>query len=499
MELKQVKMSVGVRIALGLFLALLSGGLFLLAFPPYGLWFFVFFGWAPMLIAQHRILPAKLSVLAPAVAIFVWLEGFLGPVFAPVGTFMVWLPLFVALLTLLTDSGLRTFNEKTGYRWFVLSGVVSWAGSEMIRLFIPIAGTWAFIAYPLYQQPWLIQPVSIFGIIGLGALIMLINFSLGLAAIGWLDRHYRLAEDARPIAVRLSRGWLTGAAAALAGWIILSLILFRPTGETLRVAAVQPAASPILAANASQDELVASLHARMLEQTRDAAAQGARFIVWPEGAMLWDPQVDDRLKFADLARETGSYLSIGYVVNEENGFRNEATVIDPQGNYLGVFGKDHPVTFGGETSLSRGTYPVYQTAIGTLGTIICYDLDYTDTARKLAQQGAQVIAVPSNDWSGIGDKHYAHVVFRAVENRTAMIKSDGGFDSAIIDPYGRIISLSSGTEEHEATLVGDVLIGSGKGTITSRLGDWMGWLNLAGMIFFAFGSGWLVKRAEKKA
>jgi apolipoprotein N-acyltransferase len=42
------------------------------------------------------------------------------------------------------------------------------------------------------------------------------------------------------------------------------------------------------------------------------------------------------------------------VVNIQEGlFRNEATVIDPQGQFLGVFGKDHPVVFGGETSPAR--------------------------------------------------------------------------------------------------------------------------------------------------
>jgi hypothetical protein len=29
------------------------------------------------------------------------------------------------------------------------------------------------------------------------------------------------------------------------------------------------------------------------------------------------------------------------------------------------------------------------------------------------------------------------------------------------------------------------------------LGDWAGWLGLAGMIFFGFGGGWLEKRALK--
>lgn len=163
---------------------------------------------------------------------------------------------------------------------------------------------------------------------------------------------------------------------------------------------------------------------------------------------------------------------------------------------MGVFGKDHPVVFGGETSLTRGTYPTYDTILGRLATIICYDLDYTDTTRKMAAQGAQLVGVPSNDWSSIADKHYTHVVFRAIENRVAMVKADGSFNSAIIDPYGRIIELAVFPEGGEATLVADVQIGHGGGTITTRLGDWLGWLALAGMIFFTFGGKWLEKRAQ---
>lgn len=112
-------------------------------------------------------------------------------------------------------------------------------------------------------------------------------------------------------------------------------------------------------------------------------------------------------------------------------------------------------------------------------------------------QGAQLIGVPSNDWGSIADKHYTHVVFRAVENRVAMVKADGGFDSAIIDPYGRIIALAAYSQGGEATLLADVPLGNGKGTITTHLDDWVGWLALAGMIFFGFGGGWLEKKAQK--
>ncbi len=494
------KFSTPLRMVIGVALSILGGIAFTLAFPPYELWPLALFGYVPVLIAQYRVLPPRFSALGSAIGIAVWLQGYLGPVFAPIGTFMVWLPLAAGLLTLLTDAGLRKFHNQTGYRWFVLSGVISWAGNEMIRLFIPIAGTWAFIAYPFYQQVWLIQPVSIFGIIGMGALILLVNYVLALLLMRWLDERWQLAADAPRLTAALVRRWAWIGGASLTGWVLLSLLLLNLPLDTptVRAAAIQPELSPVLTANASeQDAALVSLHERMIEQTRLAAAQGAQFIVWPEGSFLWDPQVEDRLGLAALAKETQAHLAIGYlVILEGQGFRNEATILNPEGQFLGVFGKDHPVVFGGETSLTRGTYPVYHTPLGTLGTIICYDLDYTDTARKLAAQGAQLIAVPSNDWYSIGDKHFAHVIFRAVENRVAMVKADGGFDSVIVDPYGRIRALKSGTYNREATLVADVQIGNGRGTLTTHLGDWVGWLALAGLLFFSFGSGWLAKRGQ---
>lgn len=486
------------RVLPGLGLSAAGGAAFVLAFPPFGIWPLVLVGWVPVLIAQYRVMPAKLSSLATAMGVYVWLQGYLGPVFAPVGTFMVWLPLIAALISLLTDSSQRVFNEKTGFRWFVPAGIVNWAGIEMIRLFLPIAGTWAFIAYPFYRQPWFIQPVSIFGIIGMGMLIMLINHALALTLMDFAAA--RKAEGERRVPPKMLRRIQVVAAVCSFLWLGTSLVQYAVPLKTpgVTVAAVQPAASPIVSANAGRQARVEELHAWMVDRTRVLAEQGADFIVWPEGALNWDPREDDRLNLAGLARETGSYLAVGYVVieNASVGFRNEATVINPRGEFLGVFGKDHPVTFGGETSLSRGTYPVYDTDIGKLGTIICYDLDYTDTTRKLARQGAQLIGVPSNDWGTIAEKHYAHVVFRAAENRTAMVKADGGYDSAIIDPKGRILALAAYPEGEEAALLSEVQIGTGRGTPGTRLGDWAGWLGLAGMVFFTFASGRLKKRAQ---
>ncbi len=488
------------RLILGLVLSASGGVAFVLSFPPYEIWPLALVGFVPVLVAQHRIMPTKISSLATAVGVAIWLQGYLGPVFAPIGTYMAWLPLIVFFFSLALDRGNKTFHGRTGYRWFVVSGVLSWAGIEMIRLFIPIAGTWAFIAYPLYRQLWLIQPASVFGIIGVGMLVMMINHVLALLVIGWLDTKWHPqkagAESALPLEAGLTRRWFIIGSSILAGWLILSLAILNTSLDTpeVKVAAVQPGVSPIASINRGKN--MDNLYERMIEQTREAGLEGAEFIVWPEASFSWDPQKDDRLDLIGLAAETNAHLIVGYVVSAgEKGFYNEATVINPEGAFLGTFGKDHPVIFGGETSLSRGTYPVYDTPLGKLATIICYDLDYTDTTRKMVAQGAQLIGVPSQDWSSIADRHYTHVVFRAIENRAAMVKADGSYNSAIVDPYGKIVDLAVYPDGGEATLVADVQIGDGKGTINTRLGDWTGWLALAGMAFFTFGSKWLERKA----
>lgn len=56
-----------------------------------------------------------------------------------------------------------------------------------------------------------------------------------------------------------------------------------------------------------------------------------------------------------------------------------------------------------------------------------------------------------------------------------MISFAGGdYDSAIVDPYGQINALAVFPEGDGATVVADVLLGSGKGTLNTRLGDWVG-------------------------
>lgn len=91
------------RTAIGLILALASLTLLTLAFPPYNLGFFIWVGFLPMLIAQYRLLPAKLSSLASAIAIGGWLGVLLVPMFGGKSFFMAVIPLLTGILVFFVD------------------------------------------------------------------------------------------------------------------------------------------------------------------------------------------------------------------------------------------------------------------------------------------------------------------------------------------------------------------------------------------------------------
>ncbi|MBN2046834.1 MAG: hypothetical protein JW750_03225 [Anaerolineaceae bacterium] len=500
-------LSTGARYVFGILLSAVSALLLALAMPPYGIWPLAVIGFLPMIIAQYRVLPARHSSLANAITISGLVALYIMPAFLQLPNapwFMRALPLFFALIVFLTGLGNRAFQERTGYRYFILSGALGWVGVEMIRSLIPVLGTWGFIAYSYFKSPWLIQPVSIFGIFGMSLINMLLSYGTGLFLMAWFDRKWRLDPDARSVPLPLARRSLLAVSIAFSAWLLLSLVLLKttPTTDTIRVAAVQPDFKGLWTeAEKEQNWLTAerwtevfdTMQERMFDQSREAAARGARFIVWPEGGLIVDPQrslLTPRLE--DLAEKTQAYLAIAYGIDQ----LNEVAILSPEGEFLGKYGKNHPVSFVHEPSASAGEYPSFESALGPIGTIICYDSDFTDTARNVAKSGANLLAVPSGDWPAIADRHYAHSVFRAVENRVAIVKTDRSYDSAIVDAFGRIQALVMEKSGSQATLVADVSVVKTRPPQT-HLGDWIGWIALAGMAFFtAFDP--ITKNKQKK-
>ncbi len=454
----------------------------ILAFPPYNVWPLIFLAFVPMLVADYRVLPLRWAGLGSGIGIGVWLLVYLTMIFGLSADtwFMQGIAVLVGVISIASGKGLRRFHEHTGYRWFVLSGIASTVGIEMLRSFIPIIATHAFVGHTLHTQPWLIQPASIFGIYGLDAMIMLVNDALALAALALFDRRWRW-DELPAVDRRLSMRWLAGTGVIVAAWVGLSLLVLSMAPEepaTVRVAGVQH--GYVRPGHMDPDTQVARLE-ELSSRTREAAAQGARLVVWPELGVGFDPQVEHTDELRALAAETGAYILIGYGLDTEAGWRNEAVMLTPAGEFLDVYGKNFPA--GEPRIVTSGVYPVYDTQLGRLAPIICNDVNYTVAARIPAGKGAQMIMVPTRMFAGVWKEMQVQAVFRAVENRVSTVMVDGAFRITMVDPYGRMVADQTTPGGGALTLVADVPLGAPR-TPYTVVGDWVGWISFFSWIAF---------------
>ena len=472
------------RFVLGLVLSALSGVMLLLSFPPYGIWWLAWFAFVPGIFAQYRLFPRKYGSLASGIYLLIWLGPYMARLFGTeFGPFFTYLGVLIAILSYFMNTE-RAFIERTGYRWMVVQGTVGWVGFEMVRAtFIPIVATSAFIGYTQATQPWIIQPVSVFSIYGLNIVMMLVNYSLAQGALAWYDRR----PGAHNVAVdgQLARNWLVATGVVLAAWIGFSLAILNSAPKdapTVRVAALR-ANLPL---PAHQDDINTSQvrFDTFAQQAREAAAQGAQVLFTSEMMFNFDPQVEFTDQFRAIVAETDTYIFITYsVLREGEPGRNQAVLLSPDGNFSAVYNKTH-IPLGEAYDVEGGAYPVFDTPLGNMAAMICHDGNYTDVARNLTANGAQLISAGFKEFPGFGEQLWQNLTFRAVENHTAVVVTGATSVASIVDPYGRIVALDVNKDGSEVVLVGDVSLGSGKGTPYTSLGDILGWATLAGLVVF---------------
>jgi apolipoprotein N-acyltransferase len=486
------------RIILGILLSVTSGGFFYLAFPPLNLWPLIFFVIPPYLIAQHRLFPRKWSALAPAIAIGLWLWPFLYRIFNIDGA-PIWLQhmgLLVAIFTFFTSTE-RKFHELTGFRWFVLQGLAAWVGFEMIRSFIPFLGTMGFAANPLAGQAWLIQPVSLFSVYGLNLLIVLVNIAVAQALMAWIDQKWP-QEDIVTVDPRAARRWSLGAAVTLLAWVVISLVIYnkQPEGtETIRIAGLH---MDLKGPGHQVDEAEMDKRLDLLnKQVREAAGLGAKIAFVPEMAFGFDPQKEHTAEILALVAETDMYLYFTYAYHDDTGWHNETVLISPGGEFSPIYGKQH--AFGEPRIVTAGAFPINDTPYGKLGSIICMDGVFTDSAREIASRGAQLMGNPSYDTTvGISEQNWTHFVMRSVENQVPVVNADRGYYTMITDSHGEIVADIRSKTGSSEVVIADVTLPEGNSLYTRLGGDWLGYLSLAGFIFFMIFQSMVESREKKR-
>lgn len=140
-----------------------------------------------------------------------------------------------------------------------------------------------------------------------------------------------------------------------------------------------------------------------------------------------------------MAKEHGLYIVTS--LNERVGHLvyNTAVLLSPEGKLVGKYRK---------VCLARGEYrkgiapgrefPVFDTDIGRIGMMICFDVHMPEVARGLAANGAEIIALP------IMGGHPALARARAIENQIYLVTStysinDDWMQSGVWDLGGEML------------------------------------------------------------
>lgn len=184
----------------------------------------------------------------------------------------------------------------------------------------------------------------------------------------------------------------------------------------------------------------------------EAARQKADLVVLPETLTyafngLKAVDVAERMPgpstayFGELARQHNLYIVAGLSERDGPLIYNVAMLIGPDGKVVGKYRKVTLPTSEVDSGVTPGKdYPVFQTRLGKVGLMVCYDGFFPEVARELTIRGAEVIAWPV--WGCNPDLARA----RAVENHVFLVSSTyedisrNWMISAIYDRSGEVLA-----------------------------------------------------------
>ncbi|MFZ3219306.1 MAG: carbon-nitrogen hydrolase family protein [Rhodoferax sp.] len=238
----------------------------------------------------------------------------------------------------------------------------------------------------------------------------------------------------------------------------------------MKVAAIQMVSTADVAHNLQQARA-------LLEQ---AAQSGAELAVLPEYFCLIGQHDADKLAIreaygsgplqaflAAAARETGLWLvggTLPLTAPEPDRVYNSTLVYNPQGDCVARYDKIHLFRFDNGTEsydesrvLSRGALPTRFELPSRdghrwqVGLSVCYDLRFPELYRSYAQQGVDLILVPSAFTHTTGQAHWEVLLrARAIENLAFVAAAaQGGVhpngrhtwgQSMLIDPWGQVLA-----------------------------------------------------------
>ncbi len=366
-----------------------------------------------------------------------------------------------ALVFVIFGVGVRTCTAKRiAPIGAVLAGAL-WATFEWTQTLGWIGVPWGRLA--IGQTEWLIgaQSASLFGSCFVTFMIVTVNFFAAYAIISVSKRRFFA---------------LTAAALFIFNTVVGAAIylLDKNDAESVKISVVQGNIS-------SGEKWNSSLTYKTLDvyekYTVEAAFEGAQIVVWSESAIPFNIDKNAVLQkyVRRLASENNVIIFVGaFTYNEEGEQCNSIVAVHPDGTVSDtVYSKRHLVPFGeyvpmralfetlipplAELSmmpddLAQGYESnVFYLEEGSIGSLICFDSIYDELARASVMEGAQMLAISTNDsWfldSAALYMHNAQAKLRAIENNRYVVRAANTGVSSVINSRGEeLYSLAPMTE-----------------------------------------------------
>ena len=415
-----------------------------------------------------------------------------------------------------------------------LAGAAAWVALEMIRARLFGGFPWNFLGASQYQMVPLIQIASVTGVYGVSFLVVWVSLSL-YSAVRMIFRRPALrlvwqTEIFLPLIVVL----------VFFAFNFARLGLENPPVSTLRVTLIQPSVPQTLIWDESENT---NRFRQLLQLSKSALTNQSDLLIWPESAL---PEFNNAsyIAITNLLRTHRVWLILNAddavprpnATNEfDNDAFNAAFLLDPDGQFGGVYHKQKLVIFGEYIPLVRwlpfvkwftpitggfaaGNEPVQfqmnrwgerprepgiELNGGPSGAsphpavnaspLICYEDMFPQLARRAVREDTDFLVNLTNDgWFGRSAEQWQHMagaVFRAVENGVPLVRCCNNGVTCWIDATGRVREIlrdNTGSVYGTGALTIDLPLEKHAPTFYTRHGDWFGWgcVALTILIFF---------------
>lgn len=192
-----------------------------------------------------------------------------------------------------------------------------------------------------------------------------------------------------------------------------------------------------------------------------------RVLVLPETAITYHhletPQAMDALRGAMIHFREQTYVLTGALLKDAEGYHNSLIALNQDAKQIYSFDKFHLVPFGEYIPFQKyvpfgpivnfsgfvegiGPQTVSLDGVPPFSPLVCYEIIFPgEVTSDNPKRPEWIVNVTNDAWYGISAgpfQHLAQAIYRAIEEGVPVVRSANTGISAVIDPYGRLVTLT---------------------------------------------------------